>query len=131
MAMFARNKPPAHAPNTTPTTAQRTHWRFQISHAMIGTNSSAFETFENVSSPRITAAATSLPGPKSHRVPRGARETSSTSLYNQQKYAKKPSEKLNSSGVIQTKYTGTIEAITNAPDSAAASVAFMRACKNR
>src|SRR6266545_3435680 len=108
MAMFARKNPPAHNPKAAPVTRSVPQRRRHASQTRIGRNRSAFVTFENVAIPSRSAAARSPAGVNSQRVPRKGVSRGATSLYNQQKYARKPSEKLKNSGVIQTKYTGTI-----------------------
>src|SRR6266513_2201126 len=126
MAMFVRKRPTAHSPNTAPVATNAPQRRRHASHAKIGRNRRAFVTFENVAMPSNAAAAISPAGVKSQRVPLTGLSRGAASLYNQQKYARRPSEKLKSSGVIQTKYTGTMDAMTNAPVIADASNAFMR-----
>ena len=65
------------------------------------------------------------------QLPLGERSRVATSLYSQQKYARQASEKLKTSGMICTKYTGTTLAITNAAERIADGHGPARACRNR
>src|SRR5687768_5121448 len=102
MTVFIANSPPATATKSALAVTRRTGRRVQRNQRASGTNSSALVTFENVTIPINTAATRSPAAPAVHRRPRGIRSLGATSLYNQQKYAKNPPAKLNSSGVIQT-----------------------------
>src|SRR5882672_8948414 len=95
------------------------------------TKSSAFVGFENVAIPSRIAAARSLRGVNNHCVARGDRSGDATSLYSQQKYASIAREKLNTSGMIWTEYTGTTLAMTKAAARIAEGHALDRACRNR
>src|SRR5262245_2492478 len=118
MTLLIANNPPASTtkasavPTIVDVRIERARTSFHSCHPTIGAKSSALVTFENVAIPRSTAAATSLRPVKSHRIFCGACSRRATSLYSQQKYARNTSEKLKTSGINQTKYTGTTDAIT-------------------
>src|SRR3954470_19666994 len=95
------------------------------------TNSNASVGFENVAIPSRIAIATSLRGVNSQAVPRGERSGVATSLKSQQKNARKARLKLNSSGMIHTKYTGTTDAMTKPAARIADGHGPERACRNK
>src|SRR4029450_9101376 len=125
MALLIANNPPASRTKvsalaiTVDDLIDRARTSVHACQRTIGAKSSALVTLENVAIPRSTAATTSLRPLKSHCILRGAASGRATSLYSQQKYARNTSEKLHTSGISHTKYTGTTDAITK-PDASTA-----------
>src|SRR5215467_810231 len=103
--MLMAKRPAVTAANITSGATALRHCPRQTHQRIMGPMSSASVTFENVAIPMSAAATRSLVDVRSHAVARRG-GPAATSLYSQQKYASRPTTQLNSSGIIQTTYTG-------------------------